>query len=294
MRRAFLGLFLIVALLALPTLAPASTGHESSLSPWLSMLAALALGLGVLTGTGIMPTGAAATELTAVTRRAFVPKNVVQIYKASATLAAALANAQSASGGVSSVTVPVQGTPMTTAQATDYSGAFTAPAAQQGISEADFNLKCVIVPIQFLGMEGIVQQNAAVIPLLEARMNDAGNQVADYLSTQLFTNNVNGTINIDGLPLMAATTGTYGNIARAANTWWQGKTRTASATTPTRLTVMQDILAAAKAAGGEFPNIGIMGPGTWSKLAADIIGAESYKITPDSAFSDQSQGARAS
>src|SRR5262245_35014189 len=139
-----------------------------------------------LLGTGIVPSGAAGQELTAVTRRAYVPKNIVQIYKASPILAAALSNAQPASGGVSSVTVPVQGTPMTTAQATDYSGAFTAPAAQQGISEADFNLKAVIVPIQFLGMEGIVQDGAAVIPLLEARMNDAGNQIADYLATQMF------------------------------------------------------------------------------------------------------------
>src|SRR3990167_7375460 len=173
-----------------------------------------------LVGTGIMPSGAAATELTAVTRRAFVPKCIVQIYKARALLSALLANAQTASGGISSVTVPVQGTAMTIAQATDFSGVFTAPASQQGITEADFNLKAVVVPIGFNGFEGLVQLNAAVIPLIEARMNDAGNQAADYLSTQLFTNATDATINIDGLPLMAGT-GTYGNIAGATNTWWQ-------------------------------------------------------------------------
>ena len=72
---------------------------------------ALALAFGVLTGTGIVPTGAVGTELTAVTRRAFVPRVPVQIYKAIAIFSAALANAQTASGGVSSVTVPVQGSP---------------------------------------------------------------------------------------------------------------------------------------------------------------------------------------
>ena len=81
-----------------------------------------------LIGTGIVPSGAVGTELTAVTRRAFIPKNIVQIYKATPVLSAAIANAQTASGGVSSVTVPVQGTQMVTAQATGYDGAFNQPA----------------------------------------------------------------------------------------------------------------------------------------------------------------------
>lgn len=283
--------FFLLALL--PSLAAASqvAGDHIGVS-WLTV-AAFALGVGVMLGTGIIPSGAVGNELTAVTRRAFVPKNIVQIYKSSAILAAALANAQSASGGVSSITVPVQGSPFVTAQTTDYSGAFSQPAALQGISEADYNLKALVVPIPFLGMEGIVQQNAAVIPLLEARMNDAGNQIADYLSTQLFTNATNGSLNIDGLPLIAATTGTYGNIARAGNTWWQGKTRSASATTPTRITCMQDLISCAKTAGGELPNLGVCGPGTWSKLAADFIGAEQYKVTPGTAFSREAQGVEA-
>src|SRR5262245_9902017 len=130
-----------------------------------------------LLGTGVVPSGAIGNELAVVTRRAFIPKNIVQIYKATPVLSAGLANAQTASGGVSSITVPVQGAPFVTAQATDYSGAFNAPSAAVGMSEADFNLCAVVVPIPFLGMEGILQLSAAVIPLIEARMNDAGNQV---------------------------------------------------------------------------------------------------------------------
>jgi len=247
-----------------------------------------------LLGSGIVPSGALGSELTALTRRAFVPKLIVQnLYKATPILAASLSNAQTASGGVSSVTVPVQGTPFVTAQATDYSGAFNQPQALQGAYEADYNLKAVIVPVPFLGMEGIVQLNAAVIPLIEARMNDAGNAITQYLSTQLFTNNVNATINIDGYPLIAATTGTYGNLDRAANTWWQGNTRATPASTPTRTTVMHDIISAAKVNGGEMPNIGVMAPGTWSKLQDDFLSLEQYNITPASAFSETTQGARA-
>lgn len=254
-----------------------------------------------LIGTGIIPSGAVGTELTAVTRRAFIPKNIVQIYKSTPTLSAGLANAQTASGGVSSVTVPVQGTPFVTAQATDYSGSFNAPAVQTGITEADFNLCAVVVPIPFLGMEGIVQLSAAVIPLIEARMNDAGNQVADYLSTQLWTNGTYGTINIDGFPLIAAVARTYGNITStgvlgdgSATAWWNANVQTVSpAADPSRVLVLQYIVSAMKANGGEMPNIGIMGPGTWTLLAQDFVGQEQYMITPGSSFDQSSTGARA-
>ena len=74
------------------------------------------------------------------------------------------------------------------------------------------NLCAVVVPIPFPGMEGLIQLNAAVVPTIEARMNDSGNQIADYLNTQLWNNGTNGTINPDGFPLIAANTGIYGNI----------------------------------------------------------------------------------
>ena len=249
-----------------------------------------------LIGTGIIPSGAVGTELTAVTRRAFIPKAIVQIYRSTPVLAAALANAQTASGGVSSVTVPVQGTPMVTAQATDYSGAFNQPASLQGITEASFNLKAVVCPIPFLGMEGLVQLNAAIIPLIEARMNDAGNQIADFLSTQLWTNATDGSINVDGFPLISAATGTYGNIDRtpAANDWWRGYRPTdVGNVAPTRARILTQIVAAATNNGGEMPNVAVCSPRTWVLLAQDYVGQEQYRITPGESFDQSTQGARA-
>ena len=249
-----------------------------------------------LLGTGIVPSGAAGTELSAVTRRAFIPKLIVQIYRSTAVLSAALANAQTASGGISSITVPVQGTPLVTAQATDHSGAFNQPASLQGITEASFNLKAVVVPIPFLGMEGLVQLNAAVIPLIEARMNDAGNQVANYLATQLATNATDGTINIDGFPLMSAITGTYGNIDRtpAANSWWRGNRPVDRGSVAlTRARGLVDVVSAMNANGGEMPTMGILGPGTWVQFAQDFVGQEQYNITPGESFDQSTQGARA-
>jgi hypothetical protein len=209
-----------------------------------------------LLGTGYLPGAATGAELAVLTRRAFVPKLVVQIY-----------------------------------QATDYSGAFNQPAVQNGAFEADYNLAAVVVPVPFLGMEGLAQMNAAVVPLIEARMNDAGNQIAQYMNTQMWTNGVNGSINPDGFPLIAGT-GTYGNIDGAANPWWQANLR-AGAVAPTRATVLLDIISATAFNGGEPPNIGFMGPGTWSLLAQDFLALEQYMITPQQSFDQSNLGARA-
>ena len=244
-------------------------------------------------GQGIIPAAPAGTELVAVTRRAFVPKAIVQIYSATPEIAAGLANAQPASGGVSSVTVPVQGSPMTAAQATDYTGSFNQPAGLTGMSDAEYNLKCIVVPIQFLAMEGILQDRAAIVPLLEVRMNDAGNQIAAYISAMYWTNGAS-TIDIDGIPNMTNATNVYGNIDRsvAANAFWKALIRTQGATAPTRVRVMNDIILSHTNAGGEMPNMGTTSPRTWLALAQDFVGQENYRVTPGTGFDGDTQGVR--
>jgi hypothetical protein len=251
-----------------------------------------------LLGSGIIPSGPIGNELAAITRRSYVPKIVVQIYQATPVASAALANAQTATGGVSSVTVPVQGFPMTVTAPTDFAGNFSAPGAQVGILEAAFNLKAIITPIAFLGMEGIVQLNAAVVPAIEARMNDAGNGAADYIATQIWTNGTAQTINIDGFPLMTDNTQTYGNIGSRipaqTNDFFAAFNRVVgSSVTVTRSSVIADIVFAANFAGGEMPNMGVAGPGTWVALAQNFTGVESYQITPGNSFDQSNLGARA-
>jgi len=140
-------------------------------------------------GGGILPqTGSSQfTELTYVTRRAFIPKLVVQLYNSTPLMAALIANSQQASGGVSSVTVPVQGAQFVNAQWSDYSGSFAQPSVQQGAYNAEFDLKLMISPVPFLGMEGVAQQDAAIIPLIEARMNDATNVMMDAMQRRCTT-----------------------------------------------------------------------------------------------------------
>lgn len=271
--------FWIVALMVFGTL------QAQGLVPWASPNDMMPLLLGVVTGTGIIPSGAVATELTAVTRRAFVPKLVVQLYNASPFIAGLFANSQPAYGGVSSVSVPVQGAAFVSGNWSGYDGSFNQPSQQQGALLTEQNLKLFIVPIPFLGMEGVVQMDHAVIPLIEARMNDATNVTMDTMSTALYNNTTNlqafmglpGAID-DGTNLV-----TYGNLSRTTNTWWQSKVYNASNVNPTRQNVLQYIAGVTKNCG-EIPSFGIMGLGTWTLLAQDFVGQEQYMITPGSGF----------
>ena len=218
----------------------------------------MAIGGGILPATG----SSQFTELTYVTRRAFIPKLVVQLYNSTPLMAALIANSQQASGGVSSVTVPVQGAQFVNAQWSDYSGSFNQPSVQQGAYNAEYDLKLMISPVPFLGMEGAVQQDAAIIPLIEARMNDATNVMMDAMATALYTNTTNNQQFI-GLPAAvddgtggATYQTTYGNINRTTNTWWQSKVYAAGNVNPTRQNILQYISGTVKK-GAEKPSFGV-------------------------------------
>ena len=244
-------------------------------------------------GGGILPASGSTqlTELTYVTRRAFIPKLVVQLYNSTPLMAALIANSQQASGGVSSVTVPVQGSQFVNAQWSDYSGSFNQPSVQQGAYNAEFNLKLMIAPVPFLGMEGAVQQDAAVIPLIEARMNDATNVMMDAMATSLYNNSTN-TQQFTGLPAAVSSSGTYGNIDRATYTWWQSKQYAAGGVNPTRQNILQYISGTVKNSA-EVPSFGVCGFGTWTLLAQDYVGQEQYVITPGSGFDGEANGPQA-
>ena len=247
----------------------------------------MAIGGGILPATG----SAQFNELTYVTRRAFIPKLVVQLYNSTPLMAALIANSQSASGGVSSVTVPVQGAQFVNAQWSDYSGSFAQPSVQQGAYNAELDLKLMISPVPFLGMEGAVQQDAAIIPLIEARMNDATNVMMDAMATALYTNTSN-TQQFIGLPAAVANSGTYGNIDRSTYTWWKSSQYAAGSVNPTRQNILQYISGTVKA-GAEMPSFGVCGFGTWTLLAQDFVGQEQYVITPGAGFDGETNGPQA-
>jgi hypothetical protein len=224
--------------------------------------------------------------LSAVVRRAFMPRVYVQLWKSAPLMAALLSSAQVASGGLSPITAPLQGTPMVSGQWVDYSGSFQQPGVQPGIQNAEFDLKAFVSTIPFLGMEGLVQLDYSVVPLIEARMNDSTNVTIDTFATSLF-NNVANTQQLIGLPA-AIDDGTfavtYGGVSRTTNTFWKSTyVHNGGTTTPTRNLMLQYISQVSKTTG-EMPTIGIMGFGTWTLLAQDFTSAERYNVTPGSAF----------
>jgi hypothetical protein len=149
----------------------------------------------------------------------------------------------------------------------------------------------MIAPVPFLGMEGAVQQDAAIIPLIEARMNDATNVMMDAMATALYTNTTN-TQQFIGLPAAVSDSGTYGNIDRSTYTWWRSKAYAAGSVNPTRQNVLQYISGTVKN-GAEVPSFGVCGFGTWTLLAQDFVGQEQYMITPGNGFDGDSNGPQA-
>jgi hypothetical protein len=240
-------------------------------------------------GTGIIPPqNAISAELAAITRRAYLPKVFIQLYKSTPWMAASLSHAQVATGGLSPITVPLQGNPMVSIQNIGYDGSFNQPGVTPGLQNAEFNLKGYLTAIPFFGMEGLVQIDYAVVPLIEARMNDATNVTLDRFSTDMY-NNVSVTNSMIGLPAAVddgTFAATYGGVSRTLNPFWKSTyVHNGSAATPTRNLMLQYISQVTKVTG-EKPKMGLLGFGTWTNLAQDFTANERYQVTPSSSFGE--------
>lgn len=246
-----------------------------------------------ITGSGILPGGAAGDQAQSWTRRTFVPTVFVQTRNATPLTAALIGRAKPATGGVSSITVPMQIGDFVTTVASDYSGTFPPPANLSPGVNGQWNLKIIITPIPHLGMESLFQFDAAVIPILAPKMNDAGNSAAEYLSTQFWTN-ASENNDVNGLPLIAAASGNYAGLSRTTYPSLQANVIANSpAVDPTRARIMTYITSATKHGRGQMPTFGITGPGTWDKLAGEFIGVEEFRLMPNSgSFDRQESGPR--
>jgi hypothetical protein len=248
-------------------------------------------------GTGVMPSaGAIGQQLTDITRPGFLPALIDQTSKSTPLLAMLMANNQSFGGGASSINVPAQFGDMVQTQASDYSGVFSLPSDIPAIQNATFNGKLSITPIPMFGVEAIIQDNYAIVNLMEARMNSAGNNFASFWNTALYSNSSDPTRMI-GLPAAiddGTNAVTYGGISRNAQTAWKSYVRAVAANTNlTRIECMKHIMNVVKQCGGEKPNCAFVGVGTWMSLAADFVGQETYQITPGASFDSAANGPRA-
>jgi hypothetical protein len=255
-----------------------------------------------LPGQGVVPTGALYTELTAVNRRAFVPRLFVQIYFATPTLFYLMGGAQRAAGGLSQITVPIQGQSMVQGQFTGYGGGFNAPVITPGVQNAQFPLVYWVVPVPLPFGESVIQATDREISLLKARMNDVWSVTVQNMGSLIFLNNNTSTNTL--LPnsfVDAFDDGTsvaiYGGVNRNAqgNTSWQGQVYAASAITSgsgtvatvgwTRASMSAFLIHMTDKAGGEAPTFVALNPSDFSTLNKDFIGVEQVFTRPGNEYS---------
>ncbi len=242
----------------------------------------MATAAGGLIGTGLVPGGAIGNELGAITRRAFIPRLIVQLYKSTPFLYMLMRGAQRAKGGVGNITVPVQGNSLVSAEWTDFGGSFSQPADITGIQNAAQNLTVSVVPIPFMGMESLIQSSEVVIPRLKTKMADAKQVMLQLFSNALFTNNPSTTI-MDGLTDAyddGTNVATYANINRTTNTFWKSTLLTSAGGVLTRSNFIKYIPQLTSLAGGEAPDLIVMSLSDWTTLMQDFMTAESFRTQP--------------
>jgi len=244
--------------------------------------------VGTLTGSGITPSGALGAQLAAITRRAFLPSVYVQVYQSHPLLSLFMANAKAARGGVSQITVPVQGSSFVSFNWGSFAGDFPMPQDQAAIQNAQFSLKLGMVPIGFFGMEAILQSSEVVIPKLRAVMSDAAVVIKQAYAQSLYSNNYANPQMWDSLT-QAYDDGTnvpsYGGIARNPGSFWSGQliNNTGAAAT-TRVGMAQLLTRIQAGAGGEAPDYAVMNPANWAELMTDFMSLEMFTTKPRSIY----------
>jgi len=247
---------------------------------------------GSLTGpqySGITPGGPLGQQLQAITRRAVIPSVYVQIYQSHPLLSLFLSNAQRARGGVSQVTIPVQGASFVSFNWGSFAGDFPMPQDEAAISDAQFNLKLGMVPIGFFGMEAIVQSSEVIIPKLRAVTSDAAVVIKQAIAQSLYTNNATNAQALDSL-VQAYDNGTlttsYGGIPRT-NAYWQGQyypNMGGQSTISSRAGMATILTRVMTGAGGESPDWAVMNPADWTTLMQDFMSLEMFQTTPRSMY----------
>jgi hypothetical protein len=241
-----------------------------------------------ITNSGLVPGGALGAQLAAITRRAFVPSVFVQIYQSHPLLSLLMANAQTARGGVSQVTFPIQGASFVSFNWGSFAGDFPLPTDAAAIQDAQFNLKLGMVPIGFFGMEAILQSSEVVIPKLRAVMSDASVVIKQAYAQALYSNNYANAQAWDSL-YQAYDDGTnvpaYGGITKTGTPYWQGQLITnTGALATTRVGMAQLQTRVQNGAGGEGADFAVMNPANWAVLMADFMSLEMFTTKPKSIY----------
>lgn len=195
---------------------------------------------------------------------------------------------KAARGGVSQITIPIQGSSFVQFNWGSFAGDFPMPTDETAIQNAQFSLKLGMVPIGFFGMEAIVQSSEVVIPKLRAVMSDAAVVIKQAYAQALYANNAANTQAWDSLA-QAYDDGTnvasYGGVTRTPGSFWAGQLITNSGAQATTRVGMAQLLTRIQAgAGGEAPDYAVMNPADWATLMTDFMSLEQFVTRPRSIY----------
>jgi hypothetical protein len=230
--------------------------------------------------------------LVGLTRRAYVPVVVRNIYFASPTLFMLMGQAQRSAGGLNQITVPVQGQPMVQGAWTSYAGNFNKPQVIPGVQPAQFNTAYFTVPVPLVLGEALLQSTEAIVPILDVRMNDVYATTVQQLASAIFSNNTGNPLMPDSF-IDAFDNGqivaNYGGINRlqAGNGFWAGNTFTSTTPSPlvnSRAAWSSYLIQVTDLAGGESPDYVIMSPSDFATLTAQFIGTETMFVRPGNGY----------
>ncbi len=246
-------------------------------------------------GTGVVPSASGASaavfnELNALTRRAYVKKLVVQIYFSTPTLMMMMSGAQRSAGGLNQITIPVQGNSMVQGSWAGPQGNFNKPQVIPGTQAAAWNTSYFLIPIPLMLNETLIQSTEAIIPILDARMNDVRNVAVQQMGSALFTNNTANPYMPDSF-YSAFDNGnnvaSYGGLNRTAagNQFWQSQLYNINGAFNTRQLVSTRLIQATDVAGGEMPTYVVMNPANFASLNNDFIGVEQIRLEPNAKYS---------
>ena len=241
-----------------------------------------------LTGSGITPGGPLGAQLAALTRRAFLPSVYVQIYQSHPLLSLFMSQAKAARGGVSQISIDVQGSSFVQFNWGSFAGDFPLPTDKTAIQPAQFSLKMGMVPIGFFGMESIIQSSEVIIPKLRAVMSDAAVVMKQAFGQALYANNYANNQAWDGLA-QAYDDGTnvpaYGGITRSPGSFWAGQLINNTGPQATTRVGMSSLLTRIQnGAGGEAPDYVAMNPANWAELMSDFMSLEQFTTRPSSEY----------
>ena len=200
-----------------------------------------------------------------------------------------MANAKAARGGVSQVTIPVQGSSFVSFNWGSFAGDFPMPQDQAAIQNAVFNLKLGMTPIGFFGMEAVIQSSEVIIPKLRAVTSDAAVVIRQALAQALYSNNASNPLAIDSLAQAydnGTNTTSYGGVSRT-NAYWQGQyypNMGGQASISSRMGMATLLARVQSGAGGEAPDWGVMNPADWTTLMQDFMSLEMFQTTPRSIY----------